>query len=99
MIAIGNHSDGLIVTIRAHPAARRAGVLGVYDGALKVAVTAAPNRGKANTELLALLCKSLHLKRSQIELLSGQTKRAKKILIRGLSRDDLARALSSILDS
>ena len=51
MIAIAEHADGCILPVRAQPGARKAGILGEHAGALKVAVTAPPEDGRANRAL------------------------------------------------
>ena len=71
--ALGQHADGWILPVRAQPGARKAGVQGEQGGRLKVAVTAPPEDGKANRALLEVLRDVLGLKRSQVELLSGET--------------------------
>ena len=68
---------------------RKAGVVGEQAGALKVAVTAPPEDGRANQALTELLRDWLGLKRSQVELASGATNRNKQFLIRGLTPDAL----------
>ena len=86
MIAITEHAEGCVLPVRAQPGARKAGVLGEQAGALKVAVTAPPEDGRANKALAELLREALGLKRSQIELLGGETSREKRFLIRGLKK-------------
>ena len=81
----------------AQPGARRSGVQGEQNGALKVAVTAPPEDGRANQALLEVLREALGLKRSQVELLSGQTGRDKRFLIRGLSEAELRGRLAEVL--
>jgi uncharacterized protein (TIGR00251 family) len=97
MIAITDHAEGLILPVRAQPGARKAGVLGEQAGALKVAVTAPPEDGRANKALLEALRELLHLKRSEVELLSGATSREKRFLIRGLARGELEKRLRALL--
>lgn len=94
-IDITTHPDGCILRVRAQPSAKKAGVLGEHDGALKVAVTAPAQDGRANAALLEQLREVLGLKRSQIELISGETSREKRFLIRGLSVDDLRQRVAS----
>jgi len=97
MIVLGEHAEGLILTLRAQPGARKAGVLGEQGGSLKVAVTAPPEDGRANQALVEILRELLELKRSQVELLSGATSREKKFLIRGLTKAELTARLAGLL--
>ncbi len=89
MLHLEPHADGTILPVRAQPGARRNEIRGVQDGQLKVCVTQSPERGKANKALIELLSKSLRLKKSQIELLSGETSHQKRFLVRGVTPDEL----------
>ena len=99
MIAIADHAEGCVLPVRAQPGARKTAVLGEQGGALKVAVTAPPEDGRANKALVEALRDLLDLKRSQIELLSGPTSRDKKFLIRGLTKAELQRRLAKLLSN
>jgi uncharacterized protein (TIGR00251 family) len=99
MLVLTDHAEGLVLLVRAQPGARRNGVQGEQAGMLKVAVTAPPEDGRANQALVEVLRESLDLKRSQVELLSGQTSREKKFLIRGLKRAELEARLAELADS
>jgi uncharacterized protein YggU (UPF0235/DUF167 family) len=69
---------------------RRTELRGEQDGMLKVCVTQSPEKGKANKAVIELMAKSLGLRKSQIELLSGETSHQKRFLIRGITPDELA---------
>jgi uncharacterized protein (TIGR00251 family) len=97
MIAVTDHAEGCVLAVRAQPGARRAGVQGEQNGALKVAVTAPPEDGRANAALVEVLREALKVKRSQVQLLSGQTGRDKRFLVRGLSRAELEARLAGLL--
>ena len=85
----GRHPEGCLLAVRAQPGARKAGVQGEHAGALKVAVTAPPEDGRANQAITEVLRDWLGLKRSQVELISGATHRNKQFLIRGMTAEDL----------
>jgi uncharacterized protein (TIGR00251 family) len=99
MIDITEHAEGCILPIRAQPGARKTRVLGEQSGALKVAVTAPPEHGRANQALVELLREALELKRSQIDLLSGETSRTKRVLIRGLTKSAVEARVLRVLGS
>ena len=97
MIALGDHAEGVVLPVRAQPGARKCAVLGEQAGSLKVAVTAPPEDGRANKALVEALREAIGVKRSQVELLSGATNRAKRFLIRGLTKAELSAKLAALL--
>ena len=94
MIALQLHAEGTILPVRAQPGAKRNEIRGEQDGALKVCVTQSPEKGKANKAVIELMAKSLGLRKSQIELLSGETSHQKRFLIRGITPEELAQILA-----
>jgi uncharacterized protein (TIGR00251 family) len=74
---------GVILPVQARPRAKLNGITGDHDGSLKVSVTQAPEKGKANETLIQVLVKQLGLKKSQITLVSGQTSSQKKFRLSG----------------
>jgi uncharacterized protein (TIGR00251 family) len=97
MIALVEHPEGLLLPVRAQPGAKRSGVKGEQAGALKVAVTAPAQDGRANVALVDVLRETLGLKRSQIELAAGATGRDKRFLIRGMSQAELHARLAGLV--
>ena len=93
------HAEGAVLPVRAQPGARKNAVIGEHAGALKIAVTAPPEDGRANDALTELLREWLGLKRSQVELAAGRTNRNKQFLIRGLSPAEVATRLEERLGS
>jgi uncharacterized protein (TIGR00251 family) len=96
-VMVADHREGLVLAVRAQPGARRNGVQGEQKRMLKIAVTAPPEDGRANQAILEVLRDTLGLKRSQVELLSGQTSREKKFLIRGVGRAELGARLAALV--
>ena len=82
-------SEGALLAVHAQPGARRSGIVGLHGGRLKIAVTTAAEKGKANQEILRVLAKALGLKVSQFAVQSGQTNPRKSILVADISSDDL----------
>jgi hypothetical protein len=97
MIAVTPHADGATLAVRAQPGARKSAVVGEQAGALKVAVTAPPEDGRANEALVEVLRDWLGVRRSQVELLTGATNRNKVFLVRGLTADELTAKLAERL--
>jgi uncharacterized protein len=96
-IAIVAHEDGSILPVVAQPGARRNAVLGERAGALRVAVTAPPDKGKANAAIQAMLAECLGRKAGRIALVSGATSRQKRFLIGGLDPEALRLRLAALM--
>ena len=76
-------ADGVAVRLKVLPRARRDAVDGIVEGrdgpALRVWVTAAPDGGKANAAVIALLARAWRVPKSAIALVQGATSRQKLI--------------------
>ena len=99
MIVIHEHAAGCVLAVRAQPRARKPGITGEQAGALKVAVSAPPEDGRANEALVEALAHCLAVKRSQVALLAGATARDKRFLIRGLTKTTLEQRLAELLSA
>jgi uncharacterized protein (TIGR00251 family) len=84
--------DGVRVTVRVAPKASRSRVLGLADGALKVAVAAPPEDGKANAALVETLAEAFGVPRRDVVLASGAASRRKLVDVAG----DPARLLARV---
>jgi uncharacterized protein len=93
MIDLESHPRGVAVPVRAHADSRRNGILGEREGMLRVAVTAAPEKGKANRAIVDVLSKALGVSKSSIELVAGETSPQKRFLIVGYSADQVHAAI------
>lgn len=80
-LAVKLNDDVLYLRIYLQPKASRDQFLGLHGDALKVAITAPPVDGKANAHLLKWLAKQCRVAQSQVQLLSGDTSRHKRIAI------------------
>jgi hypothetical protein len=86
-------AEGLVVTVRVVPRASKDEVAGVLGDSLKVRLQAPPVDGKANEMLAKFLAKALDVPIRNVSLVSGQTGRLKRVLIRGVSEEDIRRRL------
>ncbi|MGE4321714.1 MAG: DUF167 domain-containing protein [Sphingobium sp.] len=88
MTAWTRRDDDLLLSIRLTPGAARESIGGLWTdekGArwLCARVRAVPEKGKANSALIALLARAVDMPRSAISLESGDTNRLKRLRIRG----------------
>ena len=97
MIELTSQPNGTILPVHAQPGARRNAILGERAGALRVAVTSPPEKGKANAAIGAVLAESLGCRPSQIALISGETSRQKRFLIVGLTAEELHGRIAAVL--
>ncbi len=82
--------DGAVVfEVRVAPRASRSRVIGVQDGALKVALTAPPVDGAANEALRKLLAKTLGVSKSDVEIVRGDRARIKLLRVKGIRAADV----------
>jgi len=91
---VTTHPEGTAIKVRAQPGAKSNTILGERNGAIRVAVTAAPERGKANDAIIKVLAEALKCRRSAIRLLSGLTSRDKTFLVSGLTPEAVRDRLS-----
>ena len=83
--------DGAVTfAVRVAPRASRSRVIGVQDGVLKVALTAAPVDGAANAALQKLIAKALGVSRSRIGIIRGERARTKVLRVAGVDPEDVA---------
>ena len=70
-------------------------MVGRYGDGWKLRVAAAPERGKANEAVLALLAETLALPRANVSLVSGASSRNKIVELTGLAPDEVERRLAT----
>ena len=81
--------------LRVAPGAARPAVVGRHGDAWKVRVAAAPERGRANAAVLALVADALRLPRDAVSLVSGAASRDKIVELTGLAPEEIDRRLAS----
>jgi uncharacterized protein (TIGR00251 family) len=79
-------AGSLTFPVRVIPRASRSEVVGEHDGALKVKIASPPVDGAANAELTKLFAKKFGVSKSDIQILSGETSKNKRIKINNLSK-------------
>ncbi len=81
--------DGIILSVKVIPKSRKNEVVGEHDGELKIRITATPEKGCANNALIKFLAKRLGISKNRISLISGMSNRHKRILIKGVTSDEV----------
>jgi uncharacterized protein (TIGR00251 family) len=71
--------------IHAQPKASLTEFAGQHGDSLKIRLAAPPRDGAANDELRRFLAERFHLPLADVQVLSGQRSRHKRVLLKGLS--------------
>lgn len=87
---------GAEFTVYAAPRSAKPGVRGIQADALKVAVRSAPEKGRANDELVEVLAAFLGLKRGAVEIVAGAGMRRKRVRVAGMSAAALLKAVEGL---
>lgn len=75
--------------LRVQPRAAKNQLNGVWEGALKVRITAPPVDGAANSSCIELLARTLGIAKSRLEIVQGHTGRNKVVFIQGLTGQEI----------
>ncbi|MGE5235536.1 MAG: DUF167 domain-containing protein [Acidobacteriota bacterium] len=89
--------DGCRIVVRVHPGARRERIAALAENAVKLEVTAAPERGAANAAVVRLLAESLGVRTAQVTVATGQSSRTKSVIVTGLGPAEAAARLERAL--
>ncbi|MFA5293446.1 MAG: DUF167 domain-containing protein [Phycisphaerae bacterium] len=87
--------DGRVVfNIKVAPGSSRTDIAGIYNGMLKVRLSAAPEKGKANHALIKLLAEKFDIPKNQITITAGLTSKIKQVSIKDITRQMIDAILS-----
>ena len=89
MSMLKESKEGVILPIKVVPRAAKNAIVGWENEELKVRLNAVPEKGEANEELIAFLAKTWKIPKSSFSILSGETSRHKRLLIRGMTAESL----------
>ena len=89
--------DSLTLRLVVRTGSSRTGILGADARGLVIGVASAPERGKANAELLKTIARIAEVPRSAVELVGGSSSRHKSIRIRCSRPADLAPRLAALV--
>jgi uncharacterized protein len=91
-------AQGAQFALRVQPRSSRNAIVGTIAAgtlgeAIKLAITAPPVDGKANQAVIEFLAELFRVAKSSIAIVSGETGRNKLIAVRGLSAEQVRKAL------
>ena len=88
--------NDIVIKAKIVPGSSKNKIVGVYNNALKITITAPPVEGKANKKCIAYLSKYFATAKSRIEIISGKTSKNKLIKIYDISKKDFLEKLEKI---
>ena len=84
-----NHMSQCVLEFKVIPGTSKTEFSDLEGEAIRVRVAAPPEKGKANKELIRFIAKSLGIPKANIVLLSGEASRRKRVLVKGMSKNQL----------
>jgi hypothetical protein len=93
-LAVEDIDGGIVFTVKVVPGSSRTALCGLLDEMIKVKVSAAPEKGKANQCLLDFLAKQLGVKKNAVSIISGKTSAIKSVQVLGISVEQLLNKLN-----
>jgi len=96
MLRVDSEPGWVAFRVRVQPRASANGLAGVMEGALRVRLAAPPVEGKANKALRDFLAKFLGVSKGDVEIVSGESSRNKRVAIKGLDIQGLDRRLGAV---
>ncbi len=92
-LAVEEIDGGIVFTVKVVPGSSRTALCGLLDDMVKIKVSAAPEKGKANKCLVDFLAKQLGVKKNAVSIISGRKSAVKGIRIIGISIEQLSNKL------
>ena len=93
-LAVEEIDNSVVFKVKVVPGSSKTAVCGLLDDMLKIKVSAAPEKGKANKCLLDFLSKQLGLKKNAVSIISGKTSAVKGVRVMGISVEQLSKKLN-----
>lgn len=90
-------NEQTMLQVKVVPGASRTRLAGRYGEGVKVQVSAAPEKGKANDAVIEVLADWLGLRPGQLTILAGHTQPRKTVRIAGCSSERLAELLKELI--
>jgi uncharacterized protein (TIGR00251 family) len=88
--------NDIIIRAKIVPGSSKNKIVGVYNDALKIAITAPPVEGKANKKCIAYLAKCFDVAKSKVEIISGKNSKNKLIKIYDIGQKEFLGKLEKI---
>jgi uncharacterized protein len=86
---------GVTISVYVAPRSSSNKVVGVHNGAVKIALTAPPVEGAANKALVEFIARVLNVPRASVSLVSGEGSRRKLVRVNGIGAEATLQKLIS----
>ncbi|MCX6344502.1 MAG: DUF167 domain-containing protein [Armatimonadetes bacterium] len=84
-----------ILKLHVTPRSSKNEIIGWRDDVLCVKITAPPVEGAANSAIVKFIADALGVRKSQVELVSGEKSREKSVRIEGLTQSEIRERVKS----
>jgi uncharacterized protein len=93
---LGAGAGSVTLKVAVRPGAARVGILRVDPRGLVIGVATAPERGKANVELIEIVARMAGVARSAVELIAGAAARRRSLRITCVNPDATVAKLTAV---
>jgi len=93
MLKLKEIEDGIKLEVKVQPRSSKNQIIGEYEGALKIKLTAAPVEGEANQALIKFLADLLSIPKRNIVLVKGESSRNKTVIVKGINKEKLLKKI------
>ncbi|MBI9017463.1 MAG: DUF167 domain-containing protein [Phycisphaerae bacterium] len=94
---IQHNNNSITFPVKIVPGSSKNKIAGLLGNSLKINIAAAPEKGKANKQLIAFLAKKLKIPTGDIEIVAGMHDARKKIKIYNLKLNAFTIILNEII--
>lgn len=92
-LTIREIDGGVVLAVKVVPRSSKTSLCGTLNGMLKIKISAAPEKGKANQYLVEFLAERLGVKNSAVSIIAGRTNPVKSVQVLGVSAETLLNKL------
>ncbi len=89
MLNLCEVEGAVLLLVKIVPGASRTRIMGPWQGRLRIAVAAPPEKGRANEALIRFLADALNIARRDIDVVAGHTQPLKTIRIERVTADHI----------
>ena len=83
------NKNKLTLNVYVVPRSSKSGIVGIYNGCLKIKLKSPPVDNAANEELVRFLAEKLDVPKKNVEIIKGHTQKKKIVLLVGCDLNDL----------